>query len=65
MLVAKKIQKALQHADHLKAKHAVIIGKQELDKNSIQIKEMESRKTEEISLSNLIDYFSKRTSNGL
>jgi len=65
MLVAKKIQKALQHADQLKAKHAVIIGKQELDKNSIQIKEMESRKTEEISLSNLIDYFRKRTSNGL
>lgn len=65
MLVSKKIQKALRHAGRLKAKHAVIIGEQELEKNRVQIKEMESRKTEEAHLSNLIDYFSKRTSNGL
>ncbi len=65
MIVSKKIQKALQQASQLKAKHAVIIGKQELEKNKVQIKEMESRKTEEASLSNLIDYFSKRKPNGL
>lgn len=57
MITAKKIQKGLQHADHLKAKHVVIIGEQELKTNQVQVKTMESRETKEISLSGLIDYF--------
>lgn len=50
MIVAKKVQKGLQLADQMKAKHVVIIGDDELEKNTVEIKHMETRKTEEVPL---------------
>jgi len=65
MLCFKKVQKALQHADYLGAETCVVIGADELEKNAVTIKHMESRETQEIPLSNLAQYFTKRKSNGL
>ncbi|MCB1109839.1 MAG: histidine--tRNA ligase, partial [Chlamydiia bacterium] len=65
MILAKKIQKGLQQAEQMKAQHVVILGADELEKKAVQIKTMESRTTEDIPLSKLVDTFIKRKDNGL
>ncbi|MCB1107175.1 MAG: histidine--tRNA ligase [Chlamydiia bacterium] len=57
MIFSKKIQKALQQADRLKAKHSIIIGKDELEKKKVQVKTMQSRETQEVPFTGLFDFF--------
>ena len=65
MIVCKKIQKGLQQADQMKAQHVIILGNNELQNGRAQIKTMESRKTEDISLDALVETFIKRKEHGL
>ena len=66
MIETKKIQKALQQADQMKAGYVIIIGDDELKKGVVQIKEMKTRNTEDIPLNSLVEHFLKRRNrNGL
>ncbi len=54
-LHAKKIQAGLQMATKLNARYCAIIGSEEISKGVVQLKELESRQQEEVSLEHLID----------
>jgi histidyl-tRNA synthetase len=54
-LESKKIQKALQKADKAKASFAVLIGEEEWKNKKAQIKNMQSREQEEVSLDHLLE----------
>lgn len=60
-LEAKKIQKALQQAEHNHVSYAVIIGEEELKTNQAQIKTMKTRETTTTSIESLVDYFKKQS----
>ncbi|PCI95316.1 histidine--tRNA ligase [Candidatus Aerophobetes bacterium] len=53
---SQKMQKALQEASEQRASYAVIIGEQELEKGIFQIKNMETRDSEEVPLSSIITH---------
>jgi histidyl-tRNA synthetase len=59
-LHSKKIQNGLQYASRINAEYCAIIGTEELNKKIVQIKNLASRRQEEISLDQAISYFSDR-----
>ena len=65
MIVTKKLQKALQSAEKKNTSFVVIIGEDELTKQSAQVKAMQSRKTQEIPLDTLVKHFTREFSHGL
>lgn len=62
-LHSKKIQNGLQTADKLSAQYCAIVGTAEIEKGIVQIKHLESRKQEEIPISQAVDYFVKGYAN--
>lgn len=60
MIEAKKIQKGLQQAKQTGVSYAIIIGEEELKKNTGQVKTMETRETEELPLDAIVDFFRKQ-----
>lgn len=55
----RKIKGQMKQADRLNAKYTIVIGDQELENNSIAIKNMTSGESENIQLDQLINYFKK------
>ena len=55
----RKIKGQMKQADRLNAKYTIVIGDQELEKNSIAIKNMTTGESENIQLDQLINYFKK------
>ncbi len=55
-LAGRKIGKAMQHANTLKAKYSVVIGDNELGKAFLSIKDMATGTTEDVALDNLEEY---------
>lgn len=55
----KKMQKALQEASLSKARYSLIIGDEELRTGQVQVKNMSSRESENVSLSNVLNYIQK------
>lgn len=49
----------MKQADRLNAKYTIVIGDQELENNSIAIKNMTTGESENIQLDQLINYFKK------
>jgi histidyl-tRNA synthetase len=60
MIIAKKIQKALQLASDLHASFSVIIGEEELKKGVVQLKNMKTRGAEEIPFSSLQEHLTQK-----
>ncbi len=58
-LSSKKIDKALKIANNLKVPYAVIIGEDELKKESAQIKDMQKRESDFVPFKELIAHFQK------
>lgn len=65
MVSAKKIQKGLQTAEKNRSSFAVILGEEELSKNTAQVKAMQSRATQDVSLETLVEHFTREFHNGL
>ncbi|KDE96415.1 histidyl-tRNA synthetase [Staphylococcus sp. TE8] len=55
----RKIKGQMKQADRLNAKYTIVIGDQELENNSIAIKNMTTGESENIQLDQLINYFKK------
>ena len=55
----RKIKGQMKQADRLNAKYTIVIGDQELENNSIAIKNMTTGDSENIQLDQLINYFKK------
>ena len=55
----RKIKGQMKQADRLNAKYTIVIGDQELENNSIVIKNMTTGESENIQLDQLINYFKK------
>lgn len=55
----RKIKGQMKQADRLNAKYTIVIGDQELENNSIAIKNMTTGESENIQLDKLINYFKK------
>ncbi|MCC3754590.1 histidine--tRNA ligase [Staphylococcus capitis] len=55
----RKIKGQMKQADRLNAKYTIVIGDQELENNSIAIKNMNTGESENIQLDQLINYFKK------
>ena len=55
----RKIKGQVKQADRLNAKYTIVIGDQELENNSIAIKNMTTGESENIQLDQLINYFKK------
>lgn len=55
----RKIKGQMKQADRLNAKYTIVIGNQELENNSIAIKNMTTGESENIQLDQLINYFKK------
>ena len=53
----RKIKGQMKQADRLNAKYTIVIGDQELENNSIDIKHMASGESEKVQLDQLVDYF--------
>ncbi len=53
-LSGKKVQSGLQRASSLKANYCVVIGEQELQSGTVQLKNMETRENQSVLLSNLV-----------
>ena len=53
----RKIKGQMKQADRLNAKYTIVIGDQELENNSIAIKNMTTGESENIQLDQLINYF--------
>lgn len=62
--LSKKVKAQFKHADRLKAKFVAILGEDELAKNIISVKEMETGQQEEIGLDQFIDYVTKKLRGG-
>lgn len=60
LIEAKKIQKGLQHAEQIGSVYVVIIGEKELQEHMGQIKTMKTRETQTLSLSKIVEYFTKQ-----
>ena len=56
----RKIKGQMKQADRLNAKYTIVIGDQELENNSIAIKNMTTGESENIQLDQLINYFKSR-----
>lgn len=61
MISDKKIQKALQLAEKSHTSFVVILGDEEISKNSAQVKAMQSRETLELPLDKLVEHFKKQS----
>lgn len=53
---SQKMQKALQEASDIGATYSIIIGDQEIEKGLLQIKNMETRESEEVPLSSIFEH---------
>ena len=65
LIAGKKIQKALQSAGQNASSLVVIIGDEELAKNLVQVKNMDTRNLKEIAIDTLIEHLTKEFNHGL
>ncbi|RIP34157.1 histidine--tRNA ligase [Staphylococcus gallinarum] len=57
--LSRKVKGQMKQADRLNAKYTIVIGDQELENNKINVKNMQSGESEEIELSEIVNYFKK------
>ena len=65
MIAAKKVQKGIQQASKLKGRYVIVIGLDELEKERVEIKEMDNRTSQSVSLSQVVEYLKERNEHGL
>ncbi|MCU5746042.1 histidine--tRNA ligase [Staphylococcus sp. SQ8-PEA] len=56
----RKIKAQMKQADRLSAKYTIVLGDQELENNTVDIKNMESGNTETIELNNIVEFFKNK-----
>lgn len=57
--LSRKVKGQMKQADRLNAKYTIVVGDQELENNKINVKNMQSGESEEIELSEIVNYFKK------
>jgi histidyl-tRNA synthetase len=57
--LSRKIKGQMKQADRLNANYTIVVGDQELENDKINVKNMQTGESEEITLSEIVNYFKK------